>query len=45
MPGQFVKAVVTDAVGYDLIANSNHRSRSPSIPLLQPSSKMNQGYR
>jgi ribosomal protein S12 methylthiotransferase len=43
-PGEFVKVVVNDAVGYDLIAGRDEIERSPGPSLLTPARK-SQGYR
>ncbi len=43
-PGEFVKVVVNDAIGYDLIAGPINHERPTLPPLLHPEKK-SQGYR
>ena len=43
-PGEFVKVVVNDAVGYDLVASRECGAEPASPPLLQPG-KASRGYR
>jgi ribosomal protein S12 methylthiotransferase len=44
-PGQFVKATITDVVGYDLIGRSASIAQTPGSPTLLTPKKAGQGYR